>query len=79
LNTQVSKDAFLIHNYETTDVLTFYLSKITKLRIDRARGNPAPHKPLFLLAVIDLIEQGVILDKIEPSPQLDAVFEILDC
>lgn len=51
------------------DVLTFYSNRFRKLRIDRARGNPAPHKPLLLLAVIDLIEQGAILEnKIEPSP-----------
>lgn len=51
------------------DVLTFYSNKFRKLRIDRARGNLAPHKPLLLLAVIDLIEQGAILEnKIEPSP-----------
>jgi len=51
------------------DVLTLYSNKFRKLRIDRARGNPAPHKPLLLLAVIDLIEQGAILkNKIEPSP-----------
>ena len=57
------------------DVLTFYSNKFRKLRIDRARGNPAPHKPLLLLAVIDLIEQGAILEnKIEPSPQLVEAF-----
>jgi putative restriction endonuclease len=51
------------------DILTFYSNKFRKLRIDRARGNPAPHKPLLLLAVIDLIEQGAIqANKIEPSP-----------
>jgi putative restriction endonuclease len=53
------------------DILTFYSNQFRKLRIDRARGNPAPHKPLLLLAVIDLIEQGAIHEnKIEPSPQL---------
>src|SRR4028118_179275 len=53
------------------DTLTFYAGKFGKIRIDRARGSPAPHKPLLLLAVIDLIEQGAILEnKIEPSPQL---------
>jgi len=53
------------------DVLTFYLNKIQKLRIDRARGKPAPHKPILLLTVIDLIEQGAIQkNRIEPSPQL---------
>jgi putative restriction endonuclease len=57
------------------DVLSFYLNKIAKLRIDRARGNPAPHKPLLLLAVIDLIEQGAVLEnKIEPSPQFVEAF-----
>lgn len=50
------------------DVLTFYSNKFRKLRIDRAHGN-APHKPLLLLSIIELIEQGAILEnKIEPSP-----------
>jgi putative restriction endonuclease len=53
------------------DRLTFYLHKIQKLRIDRSRDTPAPHKPVLLLAVIDLIEQGTIsVNRIEPSPQL---------
>lgn len=53
------------------DVLTFYSNKFRKLRIDRAHGNPAPHKPLLLLAVIDFIEQGIILEnKVEPSPSI---------
>lgn len=53
------------------DHLNFYLHKIRKIRIDRARGTPAPHKPILLLAVIDLIEQGTIsINRIEPSPQL---------
>lgn len=53
------------------DVLTFYLNKISRLRINRNFGKPAPHKPILLLAVIDLIEQGAILEnKIEPLPQL---------
>lgn len=57
------------------DVLTFYLNKFAQLRIDRARGNPAPHKPLLLLAVIDLIEQGAFLEnKITPSPQIVEAF-----
>lgn len=53
------------------DRLNFYLHKIRKIRIDRARSIPAPHKPILLLAVIDLIEQGAIsINRIEPSPQL---------
>jgi putative restriction endonuclease len=53
------------------DVLAYYLNKIERLRIDRSRSKPAPHKPILLLAVIDLFEQGVITNnRIEPSPQL---------
>ena len=32
-----------------------------QLRIDRSRG-PAPHKPVLLLAVLELIKRGVISD-----------------
>ena len=54
-----------------SNVLTYYLNKIERLRIDRSHGIPAPHKPILLLAVIDLIEEGAITNnKIEPSPQL---------
>lgn len=57
------------------DVLTHYLNKISRLRVNRNFGKPAPHKPLLLLAVIDLIEQGSILEnKIEPSPPLVEAF-----
>jgi putative restriction endonuclease len=37
-----------------------WLSKLSKLRVDRASKTPAPHKPLLLLAIIDQIEEGVI-------------------
>lgn len=36
--------------------------RLAKLRVDRSHGDPAPHKPLMLLAVLDLIEEGVITD-----------------
>lgn len=53
------------------DFLTYYLDKIEKLRIDRSLSKPAPHKPILLLAVIDLFEQGAMTtNKIEPSPQI---------
>jgi putative restriction endonuclease len=52
-----------------------YARKFTKLRVDRASGNPAPHKPILLLAVIDLFEQGVIQrNEIYLSPDLTANF-----
>lgn len=53
------------------DVLTYYLNRIEKLRIDRSHGKPAPHKPILLLAAIDLFEQGAMTtNKIEPSPTI---------
>jgi putative restriction endonuclease len=53
------------------DALVYYLNKIEKLRVDCSHGKPAPHKPILLLAVIDLFEQGVITNnQIEPSPQI---------
>jgi putative restriction endonuclease len=31
-----------------------WLAKLRKLRVDVARGDPAPHKPLLMLVVIEL-------------------------
>jgi putative restriction endonuclease len=47
-----------------------WLAKIAKLKIDRAKG-PAPHKPLLLLVLLDLAEQGALPDTILPlTPEL---------
>lgn len=55
--------------------LPYYQRKFETLRIDRTHGEPAPNKPILLLAVIDLIEQGAITDnKIRPSPLLVETF-----
>lgn len=35
-----------------------WLEKFRRLRIDRARGDPAPHKPLLLLVILNLAEEG---------------------
>ena len=54
----------------SVNILQKYVQKMKRLRIDRAHGA-APNKPLLLLAVIELIEQGQILEnKISPSPDL---------
>jgi predicted restriction endonuclease len=37
-----------------------YLEKLASLKVDRSSGHPKPHKICLLLAVIDLIEQGII-------------------
>lgn len=39
--------------------LSYYLQKFCKLRVDRSRGI-APHKPILLLSVIELVEQGLL-------------------
>ena len=58
----------------STDTLQKYVQKMKCLRVDRAHGV-APHKPLLLLAVIELIERGQIRDnKIYLSPELAETF-----
>ena len=48
-----------------------WLTKFSHLRRDRARGDPAPHKPLLLLALCDLAEQGALPHSTLPlSPEL---------
>jgi putative restriction endonuclease len=55
--------------------LNYFLRRIETLRIGRTRDAPAPHKPLLLLAVLDLIEAGEIqANRIEPSPRLVEAF-----
>lgn len=54
-----------------SDSLSYYLHKIERLRVDRTHELPAPHKPLLLLAVLDLIERGEITgNRVEISPLL---------
>ena len=58
----------------STNILKKYIQKMEKLRIDRAHGA-APNKPLFLLAIIEMIEQGQITEnKILPAPTLVEIF-----
>jgi putative restriction endonuclease len=37
-----------------------WLAKVARLNIDRAKPDPAPHKPLLLLVLIELAEQGLL-------------------
>ena len=58
----------------STDVLQKYAHKMRRLNIDRASG-PAPHKPILMLAVIELIEGGQVTEnKIPVSPGLAEIF-----
>ena len=50
----------------TPDDRAFWLRKIDKLAVDKASGDPAPHKPLLLLVVCELAELGVVGNEILP-------------
>ncbi len=55
--------------------LNYYANKFTKLRVDRAHGAVAPHKPILLLSVIELIEQDLLrANQILLSAELIAAF-----
>ena len=48
-----------------------WLGKLAKLKVDKARGDPAPHKPLLLLVVLELAEQTASFGDILPlTPEL---------
>ncbi len=48
-----------------------WLAKLAKLNFDKARGDPAPHKPLLLLVVLEYAEQGLIPKDVLPlTPEL---------
>jgi len=50
---------------------TQWLARLAALKVDRARGDAAPHKPLLLLVVIELAEQGCLPQKLLPlTPEL---------
>lgn len=48
----------------------FWLKKMSRLKVDRARGDPAPHKPLLLLVILDLAEQGELSTRITLTPEI---------
>jgi putative restriction endonuclease len=52
-------------------MLNDWFNRLVKLRVDRASKNPAPHKPLLLLAILDQIEEGSITTKnVRLTPEL---------
>ena len=55
----------------------YWLHKLATLRIDLARGNPAPHKPLLLLVVMEMAEHGEITRREVPlSPDIAFRFSV---
>jgi putative restriction endonuclease len=47
-----------------------WLAKIAKLNVYRAKGGPAPHKPLLLLVILELAEQGLLRHELTLTPEL---------
>jgi putative restriction endonuclease len=47
-----------------------WLVRLARLKVDRAKGDPAPHKPLLLLVVLELAEAGSLPDVLPLSPEL---------
>ena len=55
--------------------LNYYVRRFAKLNVNKKNGISAPHKPILLLAVIELIEQKKIQNnQIYLSPELIATF-----
>lgn len=58
------------------DALSTYVRKFSKLRVARVKGDPAPHKAILLLSIIDSIQQKEITEnKVYISPELVARFK----
>jgi putative restriction endonuclease len=56
--------------------LSNYVQKYSKLRVDRSKGMPAPHKPVLLLSIIEGISKKEIEDnRIYITPELVAQFK----
>jgi putative restriction endonuclease len=48
-----------------------WVAKLARLKVDKARGDPAPHKPLLILVVLELAEQGLLPNDVLPlTPEL---------
>src|SRR4051812_19009278 len=59
------------------DIAETWYGKISSLRVDRTRGEPAPHKPLLLMAVFDMMETGELKEPIlQLTPELAFRFSV---
>ena len=58
---------------------TYWLHKLANLQVDRARGDPAPHKPFLLLVVLEMADHGEITGSELPlSPDLAFRFSLFN-
>ena len=59
------------------EVADDWYRKICRLKVDRARAEPAPHKPLLLLVFFDMVEAGHLSDgMLELTPSLAFQFSV---
>jgi putative restriction endonuclease len=72
-----SEDSFsLIILRSRLNTLSKYIHKFSKIRVDRSKGTPAPHKPILLLSIIEGINKGDIRgNRIYITPELVATFK----
>ena len=47
-----------------------WLAKMAKLNVYKAKGGPAPHKPLLLLVILEWAEQGLLRKDLRLTPEL---------
>ncbi len=58
----------------------YWLAKLRHLKVDVSTGDPAPHKPLLLLCVIEMVEQGLLTEpKMTRSAELLLRFQSYWC
>lgn len=58
----------------TSDELNSVFQTLGDLRVDHSTGDPAPHKPLLLLTVLDLAERYELSEVLELTPELAFAF-----
>lgn len=57
------------------ELLNDYIAQFRNLNTNKRAGIDAPHKPILLLAIMDLVESGVInASRIELTEQLERAF-----
>jgi len=47
-----------------------WLAKMAKLHVYKAKGSPAPHKPLLLLVILELAERSLLRKELSLTPEL---------
>lgn len=58
---------------------SYWLHKLATLKIDRARGDPAPHKPFLLLVILEMADRGEIINAdLQPTPDLAFRFSLFN-